>query len=115
MINSKVIQELYKKFPKRPSSPDELDIDLLFMYLMDNHEFYIDDNGNLVINSIAATSPFHSIPLTHIHKIVEFDDKIALVLHSSIIFLDKNDSKVHIHIRAQKPSLWNKLRGFSDE
>lgn len=115
MINNQVIQELYKKFPKRPSSPDELDIDLLFMYLMDSHDFYIDDDGNLVIQSIAPTSPFHSIPLTHIHKIVEFDDKIALVLHSSIVFLDKNDPKVHIHIRTQKPSLWNKLRGLCDD
>lgn len=115
MINNQVIQELYKKFPKRPSSPDELDIDLLFMYLMDSHDFYIDDDGNLVIQSIAPTSPFHSIPLTNIHKIVEFDDKIALVLHSSIVFLDKNDPKVHIHIRTQKPSLWSKLRGRCDD
>lgn len=111
MINNQVIQELYNKFPKRPASPDELDIELMFMHLMDHHDFYIDNDGNLVINSIAPSSPFHCIPLTHIHKIVDFEDKVALVLHSSIIFLDKNDSKVHIHIRTRKQSLWDKIRG----
>ena len=102
MIDNKTIQELYKKFNRRPSSPE---------YLMDNHNFYIDDNGNLVIGSIAPSSPFHSIPLAHIHKIVEFEDEIALVLHSSIIFLNKNNSKVHIHIRTHKPTLLDKIRG----
>lgn len=115
MINNQVIQELYHKFTKRPASPDELDIDLMFMHLMDNHDFYIDDDGNLIINSIAPSSPFHTIPLTHIHKIVDFENKVALVLHSSIIFLDKNDSKVHIHIRTQKQSLWDKIRGRYDD
>lgn len=115
MINNQVIQELYHKFPKRPASPNELDIDLMFMHLMDNHDFYIDDDGNLIINSIAPSSPFHTIPLTHIHKIVDFENKVALVLHSSIIFLDKNDSKVHIHIRTQKQSLWDKIRGRYDD
>lgn len=111
MIDNKTIQELYKKFNRRPSSPVDLDIELLFLYLMDNHNFYIDDNGNLVIGSIAPSSPFHSIPLAHIHKIVEFEDEIALVLHSSIIFLNKNNSKVHIHIRTHKPTLLDKIRG----
>jgi len=115
MINNQVIQELYKKYNKRPESPDELDIELLFIYLMDNHNFHIDDDGNLVIGSIAPNSPFHSIPLSHIHKIVEFENEISLVLHSSIIFLNKNDSKVHIHIRTGKPSLWDKIRYHSDD
>ncbi|MDE7025724.1 MAG: hypothetical protein K2O88_07575 [Paramuribaculum sp.] len=115
MISNKAIQELYSRFPKRPASPDELDIDLMFIHLMDNHDFYIDDDGNLVINSITSTSPFHTIPLIHIHKIVEFEDKIALVLHSSIIFLDKHDSQVHVHIRTQKPSFLDKLRYRNDD
>ena len=115
MINKEVIQELYDKFPKRPASPDELDIDLLFMYLMDNHDFYIDDDGNLVINSIAPNSPFPSIPLSHIHKIVDFENSIARVLHSAIVFLNKNDSKVNIHIRTSKPSLWNRIRRAVDD
>lgn len=109
MITQKVIDSIYKKFRNRPDSPDDLDVGLLFEYLMDTHEIAIDDDANLIINSLPATSPFHRIALKRIHAIIEFEDKVAVVLHSSIIFLNKHDSHSHVHIRQQRESFFDKL------
>lgn len=110
MITEKVINQLYKTYKNRPASPDELDIALLFENLIEHHEIAIDDFGNLLIYSIPASSPFHRIALKRIHAIVEFEHKVAIVLHSSIIFLNKHDSKSHIHIRASQPSVLDRIR-----
>ena len=111
MITEKVINSLYKTYKNRPESPDELDICLLFEQLIDHHDIQIDDHGNLIINSMPAGAPFHKIALSRIHAIVEFEHKIAIVLHSSIIFLNKKDDKSHIHIRQTKASLLDKIFG----
>ncbi len=109
MITEKVIKRLYKTYRKRPDSADELDIGLLFEHLIENHDISIDDEAHLIINTFPPTSPFHRIALSRIHAIVEFEHKIAIVLNSSIIFLNKNDSKTYIHIRQTKPSLLDRI------
>lgn len=109
MVNKKVIETLYKIFKDKPDSPYELDIALLFEDVADKHSLHIDE-GWLTINSIPPHSPFHRIALGRIHGIIEFEDEIAIVLHSSIIFLNRHDSKSHIHIKQHKPSLIDRLR-----
>lgn len=108
MITKQVIDNIYKSYPKRPTSPDKLNLGLLFGEAFDQHCFDIDDE-HILINSIDAKSPFHSIPLRNIHAIVDFADHIAIVLHSSIIFLSKNSPEVHIHIKAPSRSLGSRL------
>ena len=110
MITQKVIDSIYKKYSKRPASPDELDIMLIFDHLLDHHDVEIDDNGNLIINSLPETSPFHRIALKRVHAIVEFEHSIAIVHHSSIIFLNKNDNRSYVHIRTPKMSFMDKLK-----
>lgn len=109
MITQKVIDQLYKTYHKPPRSADDLDIDLLFTHLFEFHDIAIDDNANLVINSMPENSPFRIIPLSHIHAIVEFENKIGIVLHSSIIFLNKNDARTNVHIRMPRQSLLDKI------
>lgn len=109
MITKKVIDNIYCKYKKRPESPDELNLGLLFGDVFEHHGIMIDEN-ELVINSIDPTSPFHTIPLSHIHAIIEFDEHIAIVLHSSIIFLKKAGSGVHIHVKMPSLSFGDRLR-----
>lgn len=109
MIQKKVIDSIYKKFKKRPASPDELDIPLLFEKVPLETAIEIDE-GNLVINSIDSTSPFHTIPVQHIHAIIEFDEAVAIVLHSSIIFISKDDGAVHVHLKNLGMSLLDRVR-----
>ncbi|MCM1521371.1 MAG: hypothetical protein NC039_01805 [Muribaculaceae bacterium] len=112
MVTKKVIQTLYKQFNKPPQSTDELNIALLFDYAMENHGIFIDED-NLYIGSVDPSSPFATLQLSRIHEIVEFESCIAIVLPSSIIFLNKENSDVHIHLRLDDdtPSFWNRLSG----
>lgn len=111
MIQKKVIDAIYKKFKKRPASPDELDIPLLFEKVPMEAGIEIDGN-NLVINSIESSSPFHTIPIGHIHAIIEFDEAVAIVLHSSIIFISKEDGSIHVHLKDIGLSLLDRVRQF---
>jgi len=115
MVTKKVIQQLYKQYRQPPKSADELDIALLFDYAAENHGIFIDED-NLYIGSVDPRSPFASIPLSKICQIVEFERFVAIVLHSSIIFLGKEDSDVNVHIRMddtdRSPSVWNRLKGL---
>ena len=112
MITEKLIHSLYKTYKKCPESADELDIGLLFEENIKHHVIEIDDEAHLIINSISKDSPFHCISLSRIHAIVEFEHNVSIVLHSSIIFLNKHEAKSHIHIRQAKASIFDKIRNM---
>lgn len=109
MVTNKVIETIYKKYRKRPTSPDQLDLPVLFQESIDPHELFI-DGDELIINSIDPSSPFHSIRLDRVHAILEFENVVAIVLHSSIIFLGKNDRSVHVHVKMDQPSLIDRVK-----
>lgn len=96
-------------FAKRPESPDCLDIAILFENLMGVHDFYVDNHGNLIIESLPKESPFHKLALSRVNGIADFEEWVAIVLHSSIIFLDKRSPKVQIHIKPHKESFVERL------
>ncbi|MBD5307718.1 MAG: hypothetical protein K2J18_03945 [Paramuribaculum sp.] len=109
MITKKVIESIYKQYKKKPDSPFDLEIGLLFSPEMDKHCINI-DGDNIIIGSISPDSPFHTIALDRIHAIIQFDRVIAIVLPASIIFLQKNSQAVNIHIKMDAPSLIDKIR-----
>lgn len=109
MVTKQVIDTLYKQYSHPPKSPDELNLALLFDYAFENHGIIIDDN-DLYITSIDPSSPFACIPLDRICEIVEFSEVIAIVLPSAIIFLNKKNSDVNIHLKMERPSLWDRIK-----
>lgn len=109
MITKEVINEIYKKYSKRPSSPDELNMPPLFEAAHRSHGIKIEDD-KLMINSIPKNSIFHSVPLKNINAILEFESVVAIVLHSSIIFLNKKDNKNYINFKPIEMSFIDKLR-----
>lgn len=111
MITQEVINEIYKKFSKRPASPDELNMPPLFESVHPSHRIEIDDD-KLIIYSLPKNSIFHAIPLRNINAILEFESNVAIVLHSSIIFLSKNDAGNYVHFKPLKMSFLDKLRGM---
>ena len=100
MITKKSIDYIYKKHNTRPESPDCLDIILLFEGAHPSHGIEI-DGENLIINSI---------PQTNIHAIVDFEETVAVVLPTSIIFLSKVNNKINIHLKEEKQSLVERMR-----
>lgn len=111
MIDKKVIDSIYKKFNKRPSSPDELDIPLLFEKLPEEAKVEILGN-ELIINSTEPDSPFHNIPIGNINAIIEFDEAVAIILHASIIFISKDDGSVNVHIKELEESLFDRIKSL---
>ena len=114
MITQKVIDALYKQYSKAPKSLDCLDMPLLFDAAGAHHDISVDMddnmNGELVINSIDPASPFHRLPMHRIHAIVPFEKWVAIVVHSSIIFLNRKDNSVSVHLKPVEDSFMDRLR-----
>lgn len=111
MINKATIENTYKKFNKRPASPDELNLGVLFGDVFENHGLKLDEKY-LTINSVDPASPFHRIPLRNICEIVEFADHVAVVLPASMIIMQKDSPDVFINIKTRPASLEERLRGM---
>lgn len=115
MITAEVINAIYKKYDKRPKSVDCLDFALLFEGAGILHDIMIDpEMQELTIESISPDSPFHSLPLNHINAIIPFEEWVAIVLHSSIIFLNKKKPITSIHIKQPTLSIWDRIKGLKD-
>ena len=114
MITQKVIDTLYKQYGKAPKSLDCLDMPLLFDVAGVHHDVSVemDDNMNaeLIIGSIDEKSPFHRLPMHRIHAIVPFENWVAIVMHSSVIFLNKKDKRVSSHLKPMGDGFMDRLR-----
>lgn len=111
MITKSVIEEVYKRYRKRPKSVDDLNVGLLFEGVHPDH--CVEFVGDCVsVGSVPEQSPFRSIPMSAIHGIVDFEGHVAVVMHSSILFLNKENAGVSVHIKPFKPSLWARLKGI---
>lgn len=109
MIQKKAIDEIYRRYRRRPASADDLNIPLLFEQLPPEAEIEIDGN-ELVIGSVDPVSPFHRLPISNINAIVEFSEAVAVVMPNSIVFLSKDDGKPHVHLKELKESFLDRLR-----
>lgn len=105
MITAKNIEEIYRKFKKAPDSIDELNIAALFDETAIHHDIMIDPEDNTItFGSIDEKSPFHTLPLNKVNAILGFDEWVAVVMPSSIIFLNRKSDKVYIDIRPIRES-----------
>lgn len=113
MITKDVIQAIYKQYPKRAKSVDDLDFGLLFDSVGELHDINVDFATNrLVIGSLDNRSIFRSIPLSHIHAFVPFEQWTAIVLNASILFLNRAANDVSVHLKPQEQSMADRLRSI---
>lgn len=113
MITKEVIQAIYKKYPKRAKSVDELDFGLLFDSVGTLHDINIDFAANrLIIGSLEERSIFRKIPLGHIHAFVPFEEWTAIVLNASILFLNRKRPEVSVHLKPQEQSMADRLKSI---
>lgn len=110
MISRENIKEIYRKYKNAPKSIDELDIATLFDETAIHHDILVDPEENiLTIGSIDPKSLFHTLPLDRINAIIGFEEWVAIVLHSSIIFLNRNNQKVAIDIKEVRPTMSERI------
>lgn len=109
MITKQVIDSLYKKYRTMPRQEAERNLDLLREFASEHPAMDI-EGDSLTLYNVDPASPFSEINLNNVHACVEFDDCLALVMHSSILFLMKSDGSLHVHLKAQPESIVDKVR-----
>lgn len=109
MITKKTIEEVYRRYRKKPKSIDELSVELLFDSISQVHGLEIIDE-KIILRSVDEQSMFHKITLSRVYGIVNFEKTVAIVLHSSIIFLNKKEPKVNIHIKPEPKTFIEKVK-----
>lgn len=113
MITRENINEIYRKYNKAPESIDELNIATLFDETAIHHDIMIDPEENtMTIGSIEPASPFHTLPLDRVNAILGFEEWNAIVMPTSIIFLNRKNQKVVIDIKNIKQSLGDRIAGI---
>ncbi len=100
MINNNIINELYTSFATEPELFEDRGLSRLMDYAFDTDAIDF-DGDRLVFNSIDSESPLHSIEIERIRGAREFNDYMAVVLPSSIIFINRRDLSTRIHIKEQ--------------
>ena len=110
MITRKNINEIYRKYKKTPASVDDLNIATLFDETALHHDIMINPEDNTIsFGSIDPKSPFHALPMDRINAILGFDEWVAVVMHSSIIFLNRKSNKVVVDIKPMSESLGDRI------
>jgi len=113
MITNKAIEEIYRRYGKRPKSIDCLDFVLLIDKVGAMHDIFVDPEAEVMtIGSMPDDSPFRTLILRNINAFIDFEEWVAIVLHSAIVFLNKKDSRASIHLKETKLTLWDKLCGY---
>lgn len=111
MITADVIKEIYKKYPKRPKSVDCLDFPMLFEGAGLTHNLMVDpETQELTVASLSPDSPFRTLSLDRVHAFLPFEEWVAIVMHSSILFLNKKKPIASVHIKEPELSLWDRIK-----
>lgn len=97
-ISSDLIDGLYKRFPRRPATLDERNLRLLADYIVEDRGVSLCDD-RIVFTEMSADSPFREILLENIHGVADLGNMLAVVLHSSIIFLDCRTLEAFVHVK----------------
>lgn len=101
MLTSNVIQQIYKKHNKPCGSQIENEVQNLVSQLKSCHKIRV-ENKQFILDNLSNDSPFHSLPLDKICGITEFESVYAIVIPTCIIFLNKKNADVNVHIKFPK-------------
>lgn len=109
MITAQTINQLYKKYRKKPKSLDDRNLSLLVDMALDTEALDL-DGDKLVFNQLDQYSPFREIELERIHAAVDLGDEIAIVLPNSMIFVNKHNFATHVHFKPAPTGLMGRVR-----
>lgn len=110
MITRENIKEIYRKYKNAPESTDDLNISTLFDETAIHHDIMIDPEDNTItFGSIDPSSPFHKLDMKRINAILGFEEWVAVVMHSSILFLNRKSPKVAIDIKPMRETFGERV------
>lgn len=79
--------------------------------LMPLHKIELTDK-NIVIGALDEDNPFKVIPLDRIYGVELFDRNVAIILRACILFLNKENPNINVHIKPHRISLWMRIKSF---
>ncbi len=96
--DQQLIRSLYKRFSRRPSTLDERQLHLLADFIVEQRGLELDDD-RLIFTEMEPLSPFREIRLDNINGVADLGKLLAIVMHSSIIFLNKETLAATVHLK----------------
>lgn len=93
-----LINSLYKRHRKRPSTLGERGLHLLADFIVEESGMELDDD-KILFTEMSETSPFRAIRLDNINGVEDLGGVLAIVMHSSIIFFNKSTHEASVHIK----------------
>ncbi len=111
MITDKVIKEIYKNYKKPCKNQQELQLPH-FLDILKEHHNLSENNMEIIVNDLEEFNPFRRFLKRSIHAILEFDNIIAFVFRSHILFFSKDSNHIRVHMRPDEPkSLFSRIFG----
>lgn len=98
MITNDTIQRLYTTYATAPELFEERGLTRLMDYAFDTDAIDF-DGDRLVFNTVDAESPLRSVEIERIYGAEEIGEWLAVVLPSSIIFINRRDLSSRIHVK----------------
>ena len=111
MISKSVIKALYKKYPSPPQNFPDLDIEDFISLCGETYGIVLDEN-TITFGRMSEENPFRVILLRHICGIEKFEDHIALVTPSYILFFHRDKFDMMVHFKPENKSCWQRLYGW---
>lgn len=98
MITASTIANLYSSFATAPALFEDRGLTALMDMAFDTDAVDF-DGDRLVFNGIEPSSPLHSVEIERIYGAAEIQGHMAVVLPAAIIFINKADHSVRVHIK----------------
>lgn len=100
MITRNNIENLYKANAVAPADVMDLGVNKLFDEVALVHDLLVDpEEGELIIGSVDAKSPLHTLKLANINGIEVLNGWTAIIMHSSIVFLNRERPVVMVDVK----------------
>lgn len=93
-----LIEALYKRYRHRPATLDDRGLALLADYIVEERGLELNDD-RIVFTEMGFESPFREILLNNIHGVADLGGMLAIVMHSSIIFFNKESHAATVHLK----------------
>lgn len=113
MVSQKVIEQLYKRYSSQPK-----DISVYLNRLRESmdvlealHKLELTDT-EIRLGALDDDNPFKVIPIDRIFGIESFDRNVAIILRTCVLFLNKENQNINVHIKPHKISLWMRIKSL---
>ncbi|MFQ7039211.1 MAG: hypothetical protein ACLRRG_00985 [Barnesiella sp.] len=107
-LTKRLINSLYKRYRKPPGNYQELGAEIIFLPYVDLYK--ISFSGDIMtLACLNCENPFYRVRLKNICGIEILEKHIALVMSSSILFLNRENNGISVHIKEESFPFYKRI------